>query len=94
MQHLAKSLLTWVLSSPFWKLGLRFCRKRRDTHPKIRRITDTSSNRKHTSLVRTHHLVIQPVFLSPKLLRHPPASFAQAVNEGECREATLSRLLL
>ena len=34
MQHLAKPLLTWVLSSPFWKLGLRFCRKRRDTTPK------------------------------------------------------------
>ncbi len=34
MQDLAEPLLIWVLSSPFWKLGRRFCRKRRERNPK------------------------------------------------------------
>jgi hypothetical protein len=34
------------------------------------------------------------LFPSPKLLGHAPASFARGENGGECREATLSRLLL
>ena len=35
---------------------------------KLGHITDTSSSRKHTSLVRTHHLVIQPCFFHQSFL--------------------------
>jgi hypothetical protein len=50
--------------------------------------SDNRSYNRHLFQRKTHLSGQDPpprhstLFLSPKLLRHPPASFAQAVNEG------------
>jgi len=56
-------------------------------------ITDISSNREHTSLFKTLHLVVQHSFLHQSFLDMLPPLLPKG-KRGGCREATLSRLLL
>jgi hypothetical protein len=70
MQYLAKPLLTWVLSPPFWKSELRFCRKRRDTHHTHPSYIDTSQQQYHKSpgSVMCHPLSAFLVAVVPTIL--------------------------
>src|SRR6266699_5814604 len=58
--------------------------------PKNGGIIDSSSNREHPLCSD----LSSKLFPSPKLLGYASVSFARRGKRGECREATLSRLLL